>query len=415
MAQMDFENLLRDTMGLDSVSIGSTTIERAVRTRMICSGVTQMEDYWRQLRSSNDELQELIEAVVVPETWFFRDQEAFAALVRVAIEEWRPIHPTAILRLLSIPCSTGEEPYSMVMALLDAGFSLEQLHVDAVDISARALARAKRGVYGTNSFRGQNQLFRERYFRPTANGFALPEWLLQTVSFRQGNLLSADFHFDETPYDIIFCRNLLIYFDRTTQERVMTRLGGLVGPTGFLFVGPAEAFLASCSGFAPVNHAMSFAFRKSPATRVTRPNASVADAVKPVKRQPRPRSLHSVRAGSVPSGPPLPAHPVADLGTVRRMADAGRLREAAESCEGHLRDHGPSAEVYCLLGLLRDAIGERHAAAESYRKALYLEPSHVEALTHLALLTETQGDTATATRLRERARRAERREVSRTP
>ena len=154
MAPIDFEKVLKQAMGLDAVSIGSTTIERAVRVRMADLGLGRREDYWQQLHDSTDELQELIETVVVPETWFFRDREAFGALVRLVTEEWLPAHPAGILRLLSVPCSTGEEPYSIVMALLDGGVSLERFQVDAVDISARALAQARRGVYGMNSFRG---------------------------------------------------------------------------------------------------------------------------------------------------------------------------------------------------------------------------------------------------------------------
>src|SRR5579862_5077832 len=119
-------------MGLDSATVGTTTIDRAVRLRMASIGVEALEEYWDQLRSSDDELQELIEAVVVPETWFFRDQDAFTALARIISKEWLPNHPTAPLRLLSVPCCTGEEPYSMVMALLDAGLSSEKLEVDAV-------------------------------------------------------------------------------------------------------------------------------------------------------------------------------------------------------------------------------------------------------------------------------------------
>jgi len=415
MMQIDFENLLKQTIGLDSVSVGSTTIERAVRLRMAAVGVQQMEDYWQQLRSSNDELQELIETVVVPETWFFRDREAFAALVRLVIDEWRPRHPNAVLRVLTIPCSTGEEPYSVIMALLDAGFSREELHVDAVDISARALTRAKRGIYGANSFRSENLLFRERYFQPIENGYVLAKRPLGHVSFRQGNLLSADFHFDEKPYDVVFCRNLLIYFDRSTQVRAMTTLRSLLAPSGFLFVGPAEAFLASCSGFAPVNQTMSFAFRRTAAKLVTQSNTRLPSPPKAVKRRAGPQSPHPAKADrfpvSAPAPPPTP--PQSGLETVRRMADAGRLPEAVESCESHLRQHGPSAEAYYLLGLVRDTIGDPRAAAESYRKTLYLEADHVEALMHLALLTEAQGDVAAAGRLRERARRADRGSESR--
>ena len=106
----------------------------------------------------------------------------------------------------------------------------------------------------------------------------------------------------------------------------------------------------------------------------------------------------------VPSKPPQ-----ADLETARRLADAGRLQEAAAWCETNLRERGPSSETYYLLGLVHDAIGDRPGAAAFYRKVIYLEPEHVEGLMHLALMTETQGDSSAAERLRERARRVERR------
>src|SRR5580700_3360853 len=159
MAQPDFENLLKQAMGLDVDSVGSTMIERAVRLRMAEVGLRQTEDYWHRLCTSKDEIQELIETVVVPETWFFRDAKAFAALGGIVREQWGPAHPTAVLRILSVPCCSGEEPYSVVMTLLDAGFPEGRLKVDALDISARALARAKRGMYGINSFRGADLTF----------------------------------------------------------------------------------------------------------------------------------------------------------------------------------------------------------------------------------------------------------------
>lgn len=414
MAQVDFENLLKQAMGLDAVSVGSTTIERAVRVRMASLGIERREDYWQQLQGSTEEVQELIETVVVPETSFFRDREAFAALVRLVLGEWLPAHPAGILRLLSVPCSTGEEPYSMVMALLDAGFTLERFQVDAVDISSRALAHARRGVYGMNSFRGENLSFREHYFRPTANGYALVERFSEKVNFRQGNLLSADFHFGKELYDVIFCRNLLIYFDRSTQERAMSTLGSLLSAGGFLFVGPAEAFLTSCSGFASVNQAMSFAFRKTSARttsamQIESANDTFRKPTKPAKALARPRTkLVSVSSASVPTAPaPAASAPASDLAIVRRLADAGRIREAVDGCERHLELHGPSSEGYCLLGLLKDAVGNSKGAAECYRRVLYLDPEHPEALMHLALLTERLGNTAAAERFRERARRAE--------
>lgn len=409
MTQTDFENLLHQTMGLDVASIGSTTIERAVRQRMASMGLAQLEDYWRQLWGSTEELQELIETVVVPETWFFRDPEAFGALLHIVMEEWRPNHPAGILRLLSIPCCTGEEPYSMIMALLDGGFSLEQLHVDAVDISTRALARARRGVYGTNSFRGANVSFRERYFHRAANGYIVAERLSRKVNFRRGNLLSSGFPLGEEPYHVIFCRNLLIYFDRSTQDRAMKILKSLLAPDGFLFVGSAEAFLAACSGFTSVNRAMAFAFRRAGAKRVEAAEPAARGSRKLARKHPgSPAKCPPKPDLARVSMPVQPAPAAVDLETARRLADTGRLREAAEQCETHLRQRGPSTEAYYLLALVSDAIGDRQRAAECYRRVLYLEPGHADALMHLALLSDGQGDATAARRLRERARRAER-------
>jgi chemotaxis protein methyltransferase WspC len=407
MALTDFENLLKETMGLDSASVGRATIENAVRMRMESLGFKEAEDYWERLHAADDELQELIEAVVVPETWFFRDLDAFTALGRLISVEWLPNHPTAVLRLLSGPCCSGEEPYSMAMALLDAGISPDRLRIDAVDISVRALVRAKLGTYGSNSFRGEDLTFRDRYFERTAKGYCLPEWIRQIVTFHYGNLLSSDFRVDSAPYDVIFCRNVLIYFDRDTQKRVMTTLDRLLAASGFLFVGPSETFLAACSGFTSIDQSMSFAFRKAGSgakahARVPRPQ--LARAAQSSGEQYAPHTLKTSPM-SIPSPAPTVVE-LADLETARRLADAGRLTEAGELCELHLKEQRSSSQAYYLLGLVRDAVGDLQGAAECYRKVLYLDPLHREALLHLALLSEGEGDKGMAERLRGRARRA---------
>ena len=110
------EQLLRETMGLDAASIGSTLIHRSVRLRMKILGLKRWEEYEHLLQNSAAEWNELMESVVVTETWFFRDREPFCALVRLVLEERAPANLLRPLRLLSIPCSTGEEPYSMLMA-----------------------------------------------------------------------------------------------------------------------------------------------------------------------------------------------------------------------------------------------------------------------------------------------------------
>src|ERR1035437_6136784 len=147
-----FEHLLRKTIGLDAESIGSTSIQRAVRLRMRGLGLRRLEDCEQLLERSRAEWNELVESVIVTETWFFRDPALLAAFVRLVLEEWLPAHPAAPVRVLSLPCASGEEPYSLAMVLLDASVAPERFQIDAIDISARALAHAARGIYGRNSF-----------------------------------------------------------------------------------------------------------------------------------------------------------------------------------------------------------------------------------------------------------------------
>ena len=185
------EHLLRKTTGLDAASIGSTSIQRAVRQRIRSLGLKRLEEYEQLLEKSGTEWDELVESVIVTETWFFRDAEPFAAFVRLVLEEWLPAHPAAPMRLLSIPCASGEEPYSVVMALLDAGMAPERFQVEGVDISGRALARAEWGVYGKNSFRGKDLAFRDRYFQASKEGFVLDSAVRSCVRFYRDNLFSS--------------------------------------------------------------------------------------------------------------------------------------------------------------------------------------------------------------------------------
>ena len=407
----DFEDLLKRTMGLDAVSIGAASIERAVQQRLVACGLKDPAAYLERLRGSPDELQELIEAVIVPETWFFRDREAFAALARLVYEEWLRANPAGVLRVLSLPCSTGEEPYSVAMALLDAGFPAERLRVDALDISLRALAFARRGVFGRNSFRGGELAFRERHFTPAGTGWQLGAAARAPVEFRQGNVLDAHLPSAAANYDVIFCRNLLIYFDRPTQDRAIANLTRLLSPKGWLFVGPSESGLLLSHAFVSAKVPLAFAFRPAGAAP---PPASAASSAPPPRRSPPPArvvtpardmpfSSVTVRSSTAVAEPP--GKKKTGLEHAMRLADQGELVEAAKECEAHLAAHGPSAKAFYVMGLVRDASGNHADAGAFYRKALYLEPSHQEALLHLAFLLESQGDKTGAKVLNDRARR----------
>jgi chemotaxis protein methyltransferase WspC len=400
--------LLKEKMGLDAESIGVASVERAVRERLAARGLEDVQLYWEQLSAVEQELQELIEAIVIPETWFFRDPQAFTALVRVVREEWLAKHLEGTLSLLSLPCSTGEEPFSMAMALLDGGLPPSRFHIDAIDISTRAIARAELGVYGRNSFRVNDLSFRDRYFEPAERSYRLSDGVRRQVHFRHGNLLSAGWLHGAHGYDVIFCRNVLIYFDRVTQRRAIDVLGRLLTAPGLLFVGPSETGLLLEHGFVSAGIPLAFAFRRAGSSaQQLRPKRRMAPAVaaKPVPTKPRKPALIAQPQPKPTSAEETIAGAEHWIDQARNLANQGKLVEALKCCEQNLRSQPASADTFHLIGLLHDAAGRVREAAEHYRKALYLDPQHPEALVHLAVVLQKQGDAHGAQRLFERANR----------
>jgi chemotaxis protein methyltransferase WspC len=407
----DFESLLKASIGLDAASIGASAIERAVRERQAACQLQGRAAYWERVRQSPAELQALIDAVVVPETWFFRDVEVFSALGRFVRDTWRAGRPNAVLRALSLPCSTGEEPYSIAMALLDAAIPPRAFRVDGIDISVRSLNEARAGAYRKGSFRGTALDFRERYFERAGDRHRIVDRVRRQVDFRHGNVLSLDTLPGAGIYDVVFCRNVLIYFDRAAQARAAGVLADLLAPEGLLFVGPAEGGVLLSLGFVPAGLVKAHAFRR-PGTPAQTPRSSTRPhrAVQPVPAGQAAARRSTEPMKSVPAPLPPANAPLDPLDAAAQLANEGRFADAAKLCEEHLRSHGPSAQAFYFLGLVRDAGGDVAVADACYRKALYLDPHHHDALLHLALLMEARNNNAEASRLRSRAQRASQQE-----
>jgi chemotaxis protein methyltransferase WspC len=405
-----FGNLLKQSIGLDAESIGVSAIERAVQTRQLTFGGCDRAAYWQRLQGNAAELQALIEAVVIPETWFFRDGEALTTVARMARAQWLRAPETATIRLLSVPSSTGEEPFSMAMALFDAGLPADRFRIDAVDVSAHVLVKAEQATYGRNSFRARDLTFRDRYFEVTAGGHRLKDSVRRQVHFQQGNILAPDFLPGVQPYDAVFCRNLLIYFDRETQDRATSVLRRLLKDSGVLCVAPSETGMLLNHGFESAKVPLAFAFYKR---RASKERALKPLGARPAHRPPvaasRP-ALREAEAMRAPHAPERAAAAPSDAAKVAlneavRLADLGRVAEAAACCDDQFLQHGPSAGLFHLKGLLSESVGDALGAASFYRKALYLDPAHHDTLIHLALLVEQQGDGPGAKVLKDRARR----------
>jgi chemotaxis protein methyltransferase WspC len=409
-----FFDFLKETIGLDVTSVGPAIIERAVRQRSIVAQAVSADEYWRTLQGSRDEQQALIEAVIVPETWFFRYPESFATLAKLASKRLSEINNLRALRILSLPCSTGEEPYSIAMALLDAGLKPHQFKVDGMDVSPLSVDKARRALYGKNSFRGDDIAYRDRHFTAVGDGYRLDPRVQEQVRLQVANLLDPGLLAGDPPFDFVFCRNLLIYFDQPTQKQVFEVLKRLTHVDGVLFIGPAEGSLLGRLGMRSIGIAQSFAFSRQ-ATPDPEPLPAFVPAPLPVPQPLRKPPPAPVRSRPFASVVPLSSAPKTSgsdtavlLANIAALANAGKSAEARAACESYLRSHEPVAQVFYWLGLLSDVAGNVLEAQGFYRKALYLEPQHPDALMHLAGLLQAQGDSAGARRLQERAARSER-------
>lgn len=441
MIQATIEALLRKKIGLDGSTIGSRQIARAIETRRLACGLRDQQTYLQQLQTSPQELEALIETVVVLETWFFRDRKPFAFLSRYVISEWLPNPNQPILRVLSIPCSTGEEPYSIAMTLLDAGLTPNQFRIDAIDISKQALRKARGALYSRNSFRGNQLQQRKPYFKQTADGYELCQLVRNTVNFKHGNILDP-LGLAQNNYDIIFCRNLLIYLDKSARFRAIELLDRLLMPKSLLFVGSAETGVITTNRFVSVRYPFAFAYQKvkllgerqtRDSQQGRRRNWETSSSL-PTDKSPvtlidslylrQEKDKRQDQEGKATSSSPSALVNRQSKGIkefclqrerekgqesllekARRLANQGSLEEAATLCQTYLSQHLTSAEAYVLLGEVHQGLGNDEQAEQCFQKAVYLKPNYYEALFHLALLQENRGELAKATVIRQRIKR----------
>jgi len=401
-------NILDALRRMTGMTLARSSVEQAVKRRMERTGAPTRKLYAESVDEA--ELRALVDLVVVPESWLFRDPQAFA--VAAGFTRERLAGGARLVRILSVPCAGGEEPYSMAMALADAGVAPESFMIDAVDISAACIARAEAGIFGRNAFRGQDLAFRERYFAAAgADEYRIGDALRSRVRFSQGSVLQGALG-SASRYDVIFCRNLLIYFDEATTNAAIDRLGEHLADDGILLAGYAEVPSFARRGFGRLPHRQAFALRKE------KPPAGVpAMAALPTPALPRPapaRPLPPAAARAPVRPPPLseparaPSAPAATqslLSHARAMADAGKAGEAEAACREWLAQQPESAEAYFILGLLAEGASQAAAAESHLRRCLYLQPDHYEALCHLALLQEQGGNRSAAATLKARAAR----------
>jgi chemotaxis protein methyltransferase WspC len=391
MDQSAIETLIKQKTGLDAAIMGSGSITSAINRRQRSLNITNLQTYYSHLQQNPTELQSLIETVVIPETWFFRDRIPFQFLTQQIQQAIK--HRKSPLRILTVPCSTGEEPYSIAMALLNAGVSSQQFQIDALDISEQNIQQAKAGIYSRFSFRNGEASIQQQFFMQQGDDdrFAIHDRIKQTVHFQSGNILTIKC--PKQNYDVIFCRNLLIYFDHPTRQKVLKLCQKILTPQGILFVGHAESGVLLNQGWRSLRVPFAFAYRSPEGLQG-------AAAVPAQPKQGLERNLTRSQA-QIPR--PQPKAPAA--ANARELADQGALDQATALCLVTLAKNPLDIDTNLLLGELYQAQDKTQQAENCFAKVVYLQPNSVEALTYLARLREEKGDRAGADLLYDRIRR----------
>ncbi|WP_433790212.1 CheR family methyltransferase [Actinoplanes sp. CA-252034] len=403
-----FRELLQRRLGWTFADndLGQTAEVLAARAR--AHGLTDRE-YLDRLagRRWTAEVAELASALSITETYFFRHTEQFRVLrERVLPELIEARSGQRVLRLLSVGCSSGEEAYSLAIAAIRARPGPDWIvTVTGVDANREMLRRARDAVYSSWSLRDTPDDVRRRWFRPAEEGFRVADEVVATVRFVEHNVAGDDPQlWHPARYDVVFCRNLLMYLTADVAASLVRRMSGALTEGGFLFLGHTDSLGSRPDGLdvCHVDGTVYYQRRSAVAPREPAP----APQARPVAAAPESPS---------PSPPPTPsggADPRRVLGLMRddRFAEAldvagpgdsltrgvllaqlGRVGEARDTANRLLHAGGPQADTHHLLGVCHELDCADRAVGQ-YRLAAYLDPRFAMPRLRMGLLARRRGD-----------------------
>jgi chemotaxis protein methyltransferase CheR len=262
-------DLIQERFGLTFDGVRQDILGSRLQPRMRELRIETPRAYYEYLRfhpQRDAEFDRLPALVTNNETYFFRETRQFEILIDHVLPERRAAAPSRPLRLLSAGCSSGEEPYSLAIALHDAGLPLagKSWEIDACDLNPERIGRARKAIYDETSLRACDPETRGRYFTAQDGRFRLKDRYRAGLRFFQSNLLAPGFTL-EPPYDVILCRNLLIYFCDSAFERLIGLFARSLAPGGYLFLGHSESLFDRGTAFVPVVMGGLVIYRKPPA------------------------------------------------------------------------------------------------------------------------------------------------------
>ena len=387
--------LLQHRIGLDAQSLGERVVNDALAESRTALGVADDEALYGRALVDPQAFGEVVERFVVSESWFFRAGDQYADLVRFANEQ-RSRRP---LRVLCLPCASGEEAWSAAITLVEAGLSADDIEVLGIDVSRTAVARAQAGVFRSSALRGRSMV--DVWMQTRAGGFAIASSIRRCARFRVGNALDPNLLDPSERFDVVFCRNLLIYLHPEARTRVLKTLLAALEPGGLFFAGQAEVLNTVGSDLRPYEGGCPLSYLREATlpTTARHPTATRPPAVgsAAANRQPQ-----QARVAPVVVVPPMEL-------SAQTLADAGRLEEARAACGRRLERHPEDIETLFLLGLVESARADLGAADAAFARVCYLDRNHIPAMDHRIALAERLGRLDLAGDLRKRSERLRKR------
>ena len=416
---LPFQELVRCRSGLQLETQSGEPLMLAVRQRMAATEAPFCSAYYARVLADEAEFGELVSLLTINETYFYREPRQLELLTEVILPELLDRAGERPLRILSAGCSSGEEAYSIAIAIREkyGEDACRRVSIAACDIDRHALARARRAQYSGYSFRALPQTLRERYFSELpGNGYLLSEPIRRMVEFSALNLLSSPSGGQLRDLDVVFFRNVSIYFDAPSRERTLRLFHSALRDGGSLILGAAETLANDLGVFELREDGRGFYFVKGdehrrpcaqarPVLRCGRaPALGKAPSVRPqpapaTVRQPLPcRSTDpalvaivaekiaavdaQVRSGEF-------AAALDQLESLRKLAPGNvealvlesyalllsrRFAEAVALARRLLEGDRWSLDATVLLGLCAKWQGERAAAIDSLKRAAYIRP-----------------------------------------
>ena len=350
--------------------------------------------------------------LTVAETYFFREPRAFDLVCDYARKKLALDGANTRLRIWSAGCCTGEEPYSIAMALLHGVPNLapRRISILGTDLNRRNLQIARAGVYRQWSFRNTYKGMQKLNFSEEGeNQFRIHEQIRERVRFSELNLASADYPSaatDTESMDIIFCRNVLMYFSRQQALKVIARFRQCLVDGGWLIVSPCEASAELFGGFAGHYFPDAIYYQKTAPGELAAPRSmlcAVETEPPPGKPQGTPDSRVPLKQKPGNAKEACALAPRGKAGTdpivrARAYAKEGEVDEAIRCLDHTLKDGRPTAELYHARALIAMEAGDRRSAMDNLKRVVYLKPDFILAHYLMGVLQSEQDRRAEAAR-----------------